>query len=317
MKRIPRWTLPLAVLALGFASPSAGSPLADPAFGAYWHDGKAELDGYRMTISRYDAPRQGHAVLIYVTEPFSRSKHVKVDDPAKAPADVVDVLKLNLVRDFQTGIYDYNTMVSLFSASETFAPIKVSFSSTEWCGNIYQELNFFPTRVEDRVDSYFEGESATRTLALPAGGVIEDNLFILLRGLRGDYLQPGEKRTVPFLSSPFHSRLAHRPLAWISATIERSRGTSQVRVPAGVFATSLYTVRVSDGREGTFSVERAYPHRIVRWAWSPGTGAPGKTFLGGSHQGELSGTSRVQYWKLHNPGDETALRPLGLAPLAP
>ena len=26
---------------------------ADPASGAYWHDGKAELDGYRLTVDRY------------------------------------------------------------------------------------------------------------------------------------------------------------------------------------------------------------------------------------------------------------------------
>ena len=52
--------------------------------------------------------------MIYVTEPFSRSRHVKLDDASKDPADVLDVLKLNLERHFQTGIYDYRTMVSLF-----------------------------------------------------------------------------------------------------------------------------------------------------------------------------------------------------------
>src|SRR6266545_4351728 len=82
---------------------------ADPDFDSYWHDGKAELDGYKFTISRYGQSRKGQGVLVYVTEPFSESKRVKVDDPTKNPADTFDAFKLNAVRDFQTGIYDYNT----------------------------------------------------------------------------------------------------------------------------------------------------------------------------------------------------------------
>src|SRR5688572_26609928 len=105
-------------------------------FDSHWHDGKAELDGYRLTVSRYGQERTGTAVMIFVTEPFSTSKHVKVDNPRANPADTFDALKLNLVRDFQTGIYDYNTMVSVFVRSDTFAPVKVSFSSAEWCGHV-------------------------------------------------------------------------------------------------------------------------------------------------------------------------------------
>src|ERR1043166_6066798 len=83
---------------------------ADPEFDSYWHDGKAELDGYKFTISRYGQERKGQGVLVYVTEPFSESKRVKVDDPSKNAADAFEAFKLNAVRDFQTGIYDYNTM---------------------------------------------------------------------------------------------------------------------------------------------------------------------------------------------------------------
>ena len=123
------------------AATAAKAPVAsDPAFGTYWHDGKAELDGYRYTVTRYGRERRGHAVAVYVTEPFSRSLRVKVDDPSRNPKDTFDVLKLNLIRDFQTGIYDYNTMTSLFVRSGDFEPVKLSFVSTEWCGNVYEEL---------------------------------------------------------------------------------------------------------------------------------------------------------------------------------
>src|SRR5262245_10743270 len=58
---------------------------ADPEFESSWHDGKAELDGYKFTISRYRHERKGQGVLVYVTEPFSESKRVKVDNPNRNP----------------------------------------------------------------------------------------------------------------------------------------------------------------------------------------------------------------------------------------
>src|SRR5262249_30086726 len=152
----------------------------DPDFDSYWHDGKAELDGYKFTISRYGQERKGQGVLVYVTEPFSESKRVKVDDPSKNPGDTFDALKLNSVRDFQTGIYDYNTMVSTFVRSKDLTPVKVSFSGAEWCGHVYEELLFDPSKITGQYISYFEGETGPRNLENKMDGVIEDNLLILL-----------------------------------------------------------------------------------------------------------------------------------------
>jgi hypothetical protein len=318
--------VPLVVFALALSGASAGASRrnapAPPApsearqdFDAHWHDGRAELDGYRLTIERYGHPRVGRAVAIYVTEPFSRAKHVKLDDAAAHPEDVVDVLKLNLVRSFQTGIYDYHTMVSLFVRSQDFAPVKVAFTSAEWCGQVYEEAIFGEARMETRISSYFEGESSSGEVAVPAGGIEEDNLFILLRGLRGGFMKPGEKRTVPFLASPFYRRLAHRPLAWGPASIECLPVAETVRVPAGTFVTTAFVVRPGDGREGRFDIERAAPHRVVRWAWTAIAPADGRGHsVGGTDRGELTGTTRTQYWNRHDPGDEKDLRALGLGP---
>jgi len=300
----------LAAALLCGATAMAGAA-ADPEFGAYWHDGKAELDGYRLTIDRYGHPRHGRAVAIYVTEPFSRSKHVKLDDPSKSPADALDVLKLNLVRDFQTGIYDYHTILSLFVNSADFKPVKVAFSSSEWCGQVYEELVASGSKLSQRVSSYFEGESSVRDLANPAGGVQEDDLFILLRGLRGRYLEPGGKRTVAFLASPFYRRLAHRPAIWTTAVIERLAAAAPITVPAGSFSADVFVVRPSDGREGRFYIERPYPHRIVRWVWKP---APAAGPLGVTDEAELTGSTRLQYWRTHDPGDEKYLEQIGLEP---
>src|ERR1041384_8212475 len=140
----------------------AATVFADLDFDSYWHDGKAELDGYNLSVSRYGQSRKGQGVLVYVIEPFSESKRVKTDDPNKNPADTFDAFKLNAVRDFQTGIYDYNTMVSAFVRSSDLTPVKISFSSAEWCGHVYEELLFYPNKIRGQYISYFEGETGPR-----------------------------------------------------------------------------------------------------------------------------------------------------------
>ena len=279
---------------------ACGAPAAADEFGDHWHDGKAELDGYRLTVSRYGEERDGTAVMIFVTEPFSESKRVKVDDPYGNPDDTFNVLKLNLVRDFQTGIYDYNTMTSVFARTSDFTPAKISFSSAEWCGHVYEELVFRPSGISGRYYSYFEDESSDIAIDAVTGGIAEDNLFIVLRGLRDDYLEPGGARTVRLLPSSFYRRLAHREQRWVSADIRRDKDTAKVEVPAGEFETMVYRVDIEGGRQGVFHIESAYPHRIVRWQLAPDV------------EGVLTGSKRLVYWQLNKNGGEKYLKEIGL-----
>jgi hypothetical protein len=307
---IPRAATALALLATLVAAPAAG----EPGFEEVWRDGRAELAGYRYTVTRYGAPREGQAVAIFVTEPFSDRDRVKVDDPSRNPRDTFEALKLNLVRDFQTGIYDYNTMTSVFVRASDFVPAKISFSSADWCGHVYEEVRFDRDALRHSLRSYFEGETVDQTLPPERGGVTEDALPILLRGLRGPYLGPDVKRVVPFLPSAFTRRVTHRSLAWSTATIERSGAVEKVRVPAGSFEAIRYVVRPRDGREGTFWIEAAAPHRLLRWTW---TGAPvgSRMAADGSEIAELTGSGRLPYWELNANGDEAILAKLGLRPL--
>jgi len=255
--------------------------------------------------------------MIVVTEPFSAAKRVKVDDPARNPADTFEALKLNLSRSFQTGIYDYHTMISLFTHSRDFSPVKTAFSCTEWCGQVYEEQAFGPRAVSGFVRSYFEDESRALSLPMKPGGIAEDDLFLVLRGLRGDFLPPGRTRSLPLLASPFITRLAHRPAAWVAATIARARDPVRVSVPAGPFPAILYTATLDDGRTGRFWIEAAWPHRVLKWAWSA-TGTPrGRMGRDGLDEGELLRSTRLPYWRLNGPGGERYLREMGLAPLTP
>jgi hypothetical protein len=203
-------------------------------------------------------------------------------------------------------------MVSVFSRTEGFSPVKLSFTSTEWCGHVYEEVFFGEETVDDRVFSYFQGESAARSLDARADGVAEDDLFIVLRGLGGDWMEPGRTKRVPFLPSVFHARLTHRPLEWTQAEISRASEPEKVTVPAGPFEAHVYTVR-TDGRTGTFWIETDYPHRVVKWAWESPDGAGRE----GLDAGELTGSRRLCYWELNAPGDEARLEEFGLAPPAP
>ena len=315
-----RHTAALAALiaALVLSSPTGGTAApepgaAGPSFESHWQDSRAELAGYHYHVTRYGEARTGQAVMITVTEPFRASKRVKADDPSKNPGDTFEALKLNLVRDFQTGIYDYNTMTSVFVRSRDLTPVKITFSSSEWCGHVYEELLFDRGVVRQSLRSYFEGESGDHSIAWRPGGISEDQLLILVRGLRGDYLAPGEKRSVPLLPGSLWRRLAHRQLASVPATIERSAKAERVSVPAGVFQTDRYDVR-ADSRKGSIWVERAAPHRIVRWAWTS-TARGDRRASEATESAELAGSARLPYWELHANGQETYLKSLGLKPL--
>jgi hypothetical protein len=294
--------LSIVVLGLGLAVPAAAQD-----FWAHWGDGRAEINGYRLTQPRYGALREGTAILIFVTEDFSDSARVKADPGKHVPSDVYPVLKLNAVWHFQTGIYDYKVMTSTFARVAPGWPVaKVSLSSQEWCGNTYHQLLPRGQRILGTFHSYFDGEAdGSEDLPQPPEGMLEDALPIILRGWQGDYLKPGETRAVPFLPSLFNVRLEHRPLAWGRAVITRGAIPSKVVTPAGRFQVSAWTVEIEGRGKLTFEFETEPPYRLVRL-----TGPSGEEAV-------LLGSKRLAYWKLNAPSGEKYLKDLGLSVTSP
>jgi hypothetical protein len=290
----------LQPLLLAFAL--AAAPVSAQDFWKHWGDGRAEMNGYALTQPRYGAPRAGTAVYVFVTEDFSDSLRVKADPGKHPPADVYPVMKLNAVRSFPTGIYDYDVMTSTFLRVAAGWPLaKVSFSSQEWCGHVWHQLVPRSGKLSGLFHSYFDGEAdGTDALDMPVGGIAEDALPVLVRGWNGALVEPGQSRTVPFLPSLLSSRLLHRPLAWTKATIRRAAATTRVKVPAGSFEVTVYDVAVEDGRRLSFAVESAPPFRLVRQ-----TGSDGEEL-------RLQGSTRLAYWQLNKPGDERHLKEMGL-----
>ncbi|MFN7142786.1 MAG: hypothetical protein ACK4YP_03350, partial [Myxococcota bacterium] len=277
------------------------------AFWAHWGDGKAEIASYDLVQPRYGAPREGTAVLIFVTEDFSWSERVKADPGQHPERDLRPVIKLNQMRDFQTGIYPYHVMTSVFArlgagdGMDVWDPIKITFSAQEWCGNVYDELTMGPRTAHLTAHTYFDGDTRPpSTYAVPTDVVYGDALPILLRGLDGGWLAPGASRRVPYRAPQMEWRFAHVPPAVGAATVSRAAEPVETTVPAGTFRVDTYTVSVDGGATTTWLVETAAPHRIVAWSSTAGETA------------ELRGSDRLPYWQLNKPGDETERARVGL-----
>ena len=279
------------------AGPSAGGLPAWPerprvsageAFTRAWSDGRAELSGYRARVNRYGEMREAELVLIYVTEPMDRRTWVK--DDAVDAQHRVGVLKLNASLRFQTGVYPYSVLTSVFAPvdryrDETFAPVKITLSVQEWCGHVFHGVWPGDGRAAEQVMSYFaqEGERR-RDVATPAGTLYEDALLIQLRELDGPFAGGGDWHGA-LVPSLWSLRRAHRPTAAVEATITRSRAQRDGA------AVHRFVMRYGEFTR-TVDVESEGARRVLGWQSSDGEDV------------RLVRTARLPYWQLNHNGDE-------------
>jgi hypothetical protein len=176
-------------------------------FGDYWYQGKAELTSYELEQVRYGEKRKGDAVLIFVTEDFSKSKQVKLDNPSANPDDAEKVMKLNFTKKFNTGIYPYSIMTSVFAPVYPKTDLharKITTSVQEWCGHVFMQLNNETTQYDLLSRSYFESEGDVE-MSLDKIW-LEDELWTLVR-LDPAQIPEGEIQLLP---STQYVRLKHK-----------------------------------------------------------------------------------------------------------
>ncbi len=280
-------------------------------FGDVWYDGKAEMASYDLVYPRYGQGRKGTAVAITVTEPFRWNPRVKAD---RADDHSFNVVKLNLVEDFPTGVYDYNLMSSVFVTTEPVeglpagVPVKLTFTSQEWCGHVWQQALFFRDRVAHESRSYFETEAdENATLDGHAAFIAEDALFLWARGLAGPAVEPGQSVTLPVYRSAAVSRLMHVPVTWDEATLSVMPEPHDVKnVVLGEVSVvkKRAVIRRADGSQQKylFLVEAASPHRVIRMSRDDG------------YDAVLVGVSREPYWSQNRVDGESVLENFGLEP---
>ncbi|MGM0635412.1 MAG: septum formation inhibitor Maf [Bacteroidota bacterium] len=153
MKKLLLLVFSFSFIACQHSPEKIDTPALSDEFKNHWFDGKAEISSYELVQNRYGEQRKGEATLIFVTEDMNPQKQVKSDQPGN---DDKKVLKLNLTKDFYTGIYPYHIMESTFFPLENSQyPLKISASIQEWCGQSYMQMNN-RGKFEIERHSYFE-----------------------------------------------------------------------------------------------------------------------------------------------------------------
>jgi len=261
-------------------------------FDDYWYNGTGEISSYELKQERYGQVRQGDIVLVFVTEPFSQKKQVKLDRPQSAGNDNVSVLKLNHIRKFNTGIYDYSIITSTFTPVEldqhplTF---KSTTSSQEWCGHSYTQLNLDGSKYRLQEFSYFESEGDKDSKMNAA--ILEDDLFSRIRITGG--LPEGDVTIIP---STIYSRFAHVPMEPTIATITKSMSDGVI----------LYDVSYkSINRKLSIDVESEFPYKILAWKEDTGNGR--------ITTATLRKSINSPYWSKNGNEDERLRDELGLS----
>ena len=260
-------------------------------FNTYWYGGKAELSKYALKQVRYGEIHEGEAIFVFVTEDLLLDEQVKYEwgDGAKA-----SVMKLNAIRRFKTGIYDYSMMRSVFTpVSDDRFPhtLKVSHSAQDWCGQSFTQVNLREGDYQLRQFSYFQAEGDQERRFPKA--LMEDELFSRIR--LGDPIPEGKTQMLPALD---HLRMKH---------LEPKPYEASITTKATEGSQTLTVHYPAIGRTLTIESEVAFPHRIL--AWNETFSEGGKTL---TTSATLVKSRRSAYWSEHGNSDAHLRKELDL-----
>ena len=238
--------------------------------------GGAELNRYQLEQQRYGEIRKGQAMLVFVREPFLKDRQVK-DESGRGN---YEVLKMNSIRDFLTGVYPYHTMVSVFQPLEEGTAgkaLKVTSSVQEWCGHTFTQSNRRKGVISTEVKSYFEKEDA-QIFEEKRAVYLEDEIWTALR-LDPLGLPVGEVKMVP--GALFSCLSHHEPVA----------EEAQTRWVAGKDGkTVIYEITYpQSGRVLAIEIQKKLPYTIQSWKESKG-----QTLLSSGQLKEQ--LSNIDYW---------------------
>lgn len=267
-------------------------PVFSDAFSDYWYNGKAEIAVYDLEQSRYGEQRNGEAVLIFVTEPFSKKDHVKLDNPQAAGKDRATVLKMNRTKSFFTGIYPYSIMTSAFAEVGTGRVLKATTSVQEWCGQVYLQANDTGKGgYEVESFSYFQSEGDQE------GKLSKTELSegVMLQ-LRLNKLKEGTYSITPPQES---SRLLHYPYKPAQAEVKVTEEGGLKKV--------LVTYDHPSKLQTEIHASATFPYEIKKWT---------ETFQKGNTTQTTTATLRkvqqLPYWGMNAPSFNEERKKIGL-----
>lgn len=213
------------------SSSSAPPPITDADYltASHWNDGQAEVAFYRVqrTRDQYDRARdQQFLVGTYlVKHRFSPTEMTKTTDGSGVPS-----FKYALFYELESGSYQYKRNWVVNARQDDLRPFKQSFTSFDWCSNLYRELAFPPDGpVEGRMRSDDYGNRRTSFSAQPQS-YPPAQLPLLVRALDAT---PGD--TLAFAVTSADSS-AHVPAQAVHA------GRDSVETPAGTYEATRIVV---------------------------------------------------------------------------
>ena len=276
------------------------TPINTEQFKNYWYSGSAEITSYNLEQARYGEIHKGYAVSIFVTEDFSKSKHVKLDDPASNKGDSVKILKLNLIKKFNTGVYRYSIMESVFTPimyKDYPHTLKLTSSSQEWCGNTFTQINLDKDNYNVQLLSYFESEgdqkySVERTF-------LEDEIFTRIR-LNPETLPVGKIKLIPSL---IVSRLKHLKIKPVQANATLKKLNEKEIQYSLVFPDT--------DRKLSIVFNKNFPHEINAWeeTYKSGFGPNAKQLVTKATKNK---SINLDYWNKNDNLDKILRSRLGI-----
>lgn len=301
MKKLIVFTF-IFILSAGLLDAFGSSePFNTEEFKNYWYSGNAEITTYKLEQARYGEVHKGYAVLIFVTEDFSKNKQVKLDNPSANKDDAVKILKLNLVKKFNTGIYRYSIMESVFTPInfEKYPDtLKLTSSSQEWCGNVFTQLNLEDNKYNLELFSYFESEGDKKYQIEKT--FLEDEIFTKIR-LNPLSLPTGN---ISILPSLIVSRLKHEEIKPVKAyaTLKEIPETNEMN----------YLLKFPDTRRKlSITFEKNFPYEIISWeeTYKSGFGSNAKELVTRAVRDK---SVMLDYWNKNSTFDEVLREKMGI-----
>ena len=294
----------LSVVFLHYTSVALSLPDEND-FHSYWYNHGAEITRFELEQSRYGEIHPGHAILVFVTEPFLPDIHVKSDYESSRNKSI-PVLKLNFIKRFNTGVYDYSMMKSVFTPIPTekqqfSKTLKVSTTRQDWCGHVYLQYNLEEDHYEVKQYSYFEKEG-DKTITIPSVH-LEDEIWTLIR-IAPETLPLGEFKMIPgsfFTTLRMIELGAENAFAELTYTREGDGG--------GV---SQYTVTYpSLQRTLSIRFNRDFPYDILSWSeiYPSGSGKNAKVL---TTKAQRTHAVMTDYWNKNSVKDLGLRKELGL-----
>ncbi|KAA3597990.1 MAG: septum formation inhibitor Maf [Calditrichaeota bacterium] len=287
-----------AILILGCKQANSGenSKPSSNEFNNYWYSGKAELTSYELEQARYGEIHKGEAVLIFVTEDFWKDKQVKYEFGEKTDK-VTPILKLNFERKFNTGIYPYSMMTSIFTPTSGEKTLKITSTSQEWCGHTFLQLNLRSESYESQLFSYFQGEGDKKSKIKTK--MLEDEIWTKIR-LNPETLPIGEIELIP---STTYSRLKHQQL-------KSEKAVAKITVNG---TTKTYELSYKDfQRKLKINFNSKFPFEIQSWEETHLSGFGNPKLL--TTKGTKKKSIKLDYWSKNSVADSTYRKSLGLNP---